>query len=208
VIPPIQERRIQLARSARRRRVTQALLAVFFATAALIWLPVASLGEWTGSVRTDIGFFRLSIAADKTIYQVGEPVRLRIELTNVSPGDAVVYAQNPVMVAKLEVADANGHRLTSDGYNVLPCKTICSFVIHPKSTWTAKSPNGGEWFDLRRWGYALTTPGLYTIIAYPNIAGVYPLSGHETGEVHAPWGHIVPDANPMPSNTVRVQLLP
>lgn len=157
--------------------------------AAPAWFVLAailSVGSQCHSVQADTvpiagKIFRIQIASDKQRYKDGEPVRLRLSITNLTDQEYRFQYWPPWRLCDLQIIDAQGTLLTTPGSWGAQGSWI---LIHVKpglsvaaSFWDNESNQMSEWADLKFWGYHLG-PGSYTITAIPEIYGFgYPDKG-------------------------------
>lgn len=109
---------------------------------------------------------RLRIETDRAVYRAGDSVAIRLAFTNTA-ATALRYVPRPVWSeSRLVVTDSSGRAVAPVGPR---------HGYHQISTITSTLPGGvtrvrtfgGEWIDLRRWGYDLLKPGRYTIEGAP-----------------------------------------
>jgi hypothetical protein len=172
-------------------------------------MMIASISTASGDqslpTRTASELLSLSVTPDNTTYHVGQPIRFRIQVTNKSSYDASVFDQNPALLVGLVIKDENGTMLSTVGYNLNQCKSICSMDIGAGATSTA-SWDGSEWFDLSRWGYAIGKPGTYSIEVYPRLDGLYWLANAPASHDGPDVGRLAPDVHPVPSNSITIHV--
>jgi hypothetical protein len=122
----------------------------------------------------------LRIETDRPTYHVGDTIRVRLTLQNRS-GAAVEYnSQPPIVQARLRVLDAAGVPVPpgpSRAAQDLPSTRPVTIAAGQKSTlrWLDR-----EWLSLEDWGYDLRTPGRYTIVGVPGVAGPALTPDYET----------------------------
>lgn len=118
--------------------------------------------------------FHIRLDSDRPVYTIGEPIQLRLTITNASGQYYAVTWAPPWQQCRLLVADGEGKILASTGRrggntasarNIMefpPAKTLVAEYPDPKAAFRAL-----EWADLTYWGYSLAKPGDYTITAVP-----------------------------------------
>ena len=121
------------------------------------------------------------IESNKLVYQVGEPIKLRLTLINKSSEELFVPGDAPYGLVNLAVFDFRGRPLPPTGWRGIICgcggvpsgttldpgKPLVAWFDDPESHWTLR-----EWADIRLWGYNIKQPGTYTLVATPNIRAV------------------------------------
>ncbi len=122
------------------------------------------------------GLFSVRLESDQTVYRPGQPIELRITLTDKASQAFQTEAGPPFSLTSLIVRDAEGrtlHSLGSSGFSQL---NIMPYTFSPQKPILLEYPdpkgNGRvtAWANIRRWGYDLTQPGTYYITAYPHFA--------------------------------------
>jgi hypothetical protein len=109
---------------------------------------------------------RVRIEVEQAAYEVGDSIRLRVTLQNVSSRDLQVLGRGTAFFVELVVSDANGSRIEPR----LPDHHRVQQAGGPARTWKAQTDlpvGGGKWIDLSYWGYELKSPGEYTITGIP-----------------------------------------
>jgi hypothetical protein len=116
---------------------------------------------------------RVRIEADKATYEVGEPIKVRLTLRNVSSEAIAFRSSVPRLYVSLHVTDEGNRALDVDQ------RLINQF---PSGHWGRESYlKGGEervlkwedseWMNLQDWGYRISNPGRYTITGTPYVWG-------------------------------------
>jgi len=136
------------------------------------------------------GIFRTRLQSDKTLYRIGEPIKLRLTVTNITARPYGAMWLPEFANFKLIVANSQGRTLTSKGtrvgYNVSygdiaqfpPGKTLVSKFVNPE----AGNKSLSEWAPIEYWGYDLGEPGDYTITALPSFGAFEVIdNGKSTG---------------------------
>jgi hypothetical protein len=149
--------------------------------------------------------FQIRIETDKPTYKIGEDIRLRLFITNTASSESMVYALPPWALCKLLVFDAAGQPVPGVGMG--SARGLMEFWRFPPGATMAaeyQNPNppydiGLQWAGLAYWGYYLTKPGGYTLVALPKLRAF-----GKTSQGTA--GFVTSGANK--SNTVRIQIVP
>lgn len=112
------------------------------------------------------------IAADRSIYGVGESIKIRTTLINRSTHELNVDRAPPYALVKLEIFDAertvapsaspfcDGCINSAIGLALPPGKPVVVGFFDSYNHWAP-----AEWADIRHWGYDIKRPGSYTILA-------------------------------------------
>lgn len=135
--------------------VTTCAVAAAFAPASAAILPGGDI------------LFRLRIETDKAVYSVGEPILVRVTLTNTGDQPYKLDSRPPWSVCVLQVLDANGSAVYRDSV-VGVQDTIPGWRFRPGQTrvaefWDDKNV-AAQWANIGRFGYSFKIPGTYTIV--------------------------------------------
>jgi hypothetical protein len=157
----------------------------------LILLPLASVTlaaqQPSAAPGRDI---RATVETDRTTYHAGDPIRVRISLTNVSNRPITFSPAPPWAVVRLVAARGGQAVQTNHKPWGDPGDGIATTLeAHQTVVWNR---NNAEWFPLEAWGYELQEPGTYTIRGIPQISG--------------PW--VVGDWKTVRSNTATITITP
>jgi len=111
--------------------------------------------------------FRLRIETGKAVYSVGEPILVRVTLTNTSDQPYKLDSRPPWSVCVLQVFDTNGSPVLQDSV-VGVQDLIPGWRFQPGQTrvaeyWDDKNV-AAQWANIERFGYSLKTPGAYTVV--------------------------------------------
>lgn len=110
------------------------------------------------------------IEPERTTYHVGDSIRVRVSLTNVS-NDTIAFAPLPPPSQVKLVVTRNGQvvqrRWAGGGGGT---GGAASTYLTPKQT-AVQLWDGRPWLRLDGWGYDLKEPGTYTIVGVPQIGG-------------------------------------
>lgn len=122
------------------------------------------------SVRTGIITARLE--SDRSVYHVGEPIKLRLTLINGAAQKIFIGPLAPYELSNLQVFNAEGQALSpSVGGGPCICQgrpyTVALNPGEPLIVSYDRYGNGAyrDWADLKDWGYVLRQPGSYALIA-------------------------------------------
>jgi hypothetical protein len=113
------------------------------------------------------------IGADRATYRVGEPIKVRLTLRNIS-AEAVWFGMGvPREYVNLRVTDSDGRELVKD-------KKLFRQLLMTSRGGERELKGGGElvlkweddeWMNLQDWGYRISKPGRYTITGAPYVHG-------------------------------------
>jgi hypothetical protein len=154
-----------------------------YAVVALLPLFESSVHAQRFPVRSGVITARLE--SNKSVYQVGEPIELRLTLIN-RTGQTVFFVHAaPYGLSHLEVfsakgkAPSGGRRAPSSGAAMvrsIPLYSGRPIVVkyYPRERQGRGYVYGPltEWADISDWGYVLEHPGNYTLIASLSVAAV------------------------------------
>jgi hypothetical protein len=137
---------------------------------ALVCLPLLSSTLAAQAPGDDGRYVRLRIETDRATYRAGDSIAVRVAFTNTARGPIRYVPIPPWYSSRLRVTDDRGRivPLTSEPTAFSMISTIRA-TLPGGVTRVRKSPSGGEWADLRRWGYSALRPGRYTIEGAPLI---------------------------------------
>lgn len=158
---------------------------------------------------TRSGTFAVRLESQRTIYQAGEPVNLRVTLTNRSGQFYAVFWQPPHLITTLHVVAENGYIVPPDpgigaGGYVFRLHNLILFGPRQEIVQVRRDANGAnpiEWINIRSWGYALK-PGKYTISATGGMSGFERTSDGKVVKSTYVTGFVAP------SNTIHIEILP
>jgi hypothetical protein len=117
------------------------------------------------------GDVSLVIEAQKGSYHVGDPVVIRVGLTNTSATPITLDEETPWGGSVLLITDGSGAPIATVAHkdSATPAQAH-TISIDPKQTvWL--SWNSKDFWPLDHWGYQLDKPGTYTIIGLPSVVG-------------------------------------
>ena len=147
-------------------------------------VPAAG-GRTTGDVS-------LVIQAEKGSYHAGDPVVIRVGLTNTSSTPITLDRETPWGGSVLLITDSSGAPIATVSHkdSTSPAQ-VTTISIDPKQTvwlnWDSK-----DYWPLDHWGYRLDKPGTYTIIGLPSVVGP----------------NLTVDGSTLRSNTVTIRIEP
>ncbi len=140
------------------------------AWAAVLLMPFSSLRAQT-PMRHSAREVHARIETDRSTYRVGDSIRVRIVLRNVSNHEVKFSGGMATSLVRLQVTN-------EEGKQVVPTVQGRPGTIGAISTLGAGSelkltsfPGSQEWMNLRDWGYQLGTPGRYVILCMPRVGG-------------------------------------
>jgi hypothetical protein len=113
----------------------------------------------------------LVIQAQKGSFHAGDPVVIRVGLTNTSATPITLDEETPWGGSVLLITDGNGAPIATVAHKdaTTPAQ-VHTVSIDPKQTvwltWDSK-----QYWPLDHWGYVLDKPGTYTIIGLPSVVG-------------------------------------
>jgi|GEM_PF-4163761 len=149
---------------------------------------------------------RLSMKTNAQVYRLGEPIKVRIEIRNISPYDLLIFGGSPWFRAALRVTDAAGkavpqsHIHVGDNFHYLD-----NWDLAP-GTSTVLQWKGQEWSDIGNFGFELTTPGEFAISAVPIVGGRYPGSHDSSGNPVVGPNRFAADESSGRSNVVHIRI--
>ncbi len=122
------------------------------------------------------GIFVVRLESDKAVYQLGEPIRLRVTIRNNTPKRYAVMWMQVWGLCGLTILNSEGQSLSSTGNRGGFVSGGADVVVFsPGETIVAGFPDPqrrnalSEWANLKYWGYDLNRPGEYTITALPTL---------------------------------------
>jgi hypothetical protein len=124
--------------------------------------PSANAQESAGRVQSDL---RLRIEVNESSFHAGEPILLRLTLVNVSDHPTMLASGNHTGMALISVYDSTGKEIRVTVSPIGGRIRGPSHMLEPggEIPIAYQGAPGGQWFDLRDWGYELWQPGSYTI---------------------------------------------
>lgn len=129
------------------------------------------------------------IETDRATYQVGDTIRVRVSLRNVSDVPITFVPYSPWYQVVLVVTAGDGRVVEKrwpGGGGGPP--TVTAARLEP-GRMEVQLWDGREWLRLGSWGYDLREPGQYAIVGIPQIAS--PAAAQITGPAVAPDGKTV-----------------
>jgi hypothetical protein len=158
----------------RRVLVRRLFQGTVFVILAMATTPM-SMAEAQSSETIGIDTFSIRMETDKAAYRLGEPIKVRLMIHNNSGQTYRLSALAPWGMFRLEILDGQGDPLPSKGLTVGYRMSPTDLRRYPPGTThtltfaePADSSTVGEWAPIDYWGYRLTEPGSYTLIAIPN----------------------------------------
>jgi hypothetical protein len=132
---------------------------------------------------------RLLIETDRTIYRVGDTIRVRVSMVNTSDQRILFYADGTETELIVRATDG---QVVRPGGQQMPASTSgmpAQLLPHQTAPWGWRED---DWQYLSDWGFQLRTPGRYTLRGLPRLS--YP--------------GLVPDHKTVRSNTVTITITP
>jgi hypothetical protein len=104
-------------------------------------------------------FFAVQLETNKQMYTLGEPVKIRVSITNVTSEPYNILYWPLVGMFPLLIQDSSGAQIAPTVPGVLegPINSSEVYQLAPRGTVTTR------WIEIRNYGYALTQPGAYTV---------------------------------------------
>lgn len=119
--------------------------------------------------------FSIKIETNKNVYHVGEPIALRVFVTNDTGEQYGIDFVPPWALFKLVILQ-NGKPVSGPGLGAAriewapwlfkPGETQVDMYQDPVNPYTTR-----EWADISHWRYTLTNPGYYTLVGYLVVRG-------------------------------------
>jgi hypothetical protein len=121
---------------------------------------------------TRAGVFSIRLASNKSVYRVGERIELRVTIRNNTAQRYGVEWAPPYGLSRLQILDYAGRPVASKGAWGFMLLRPEALHFSPGEALVVPFPdpeyNGDirEWAAIKYWGYELTRPGKYTIVAF------------------------------------------
>lgn len=150
------------------------------------------------------GIFGVRLESNKSVFRAGEPIELRVTLINRTLEHYAAGWSPPYPACNIVVRDGRG-RIVTPAANFSPAvlrPVTFDFPPRKRVVVTYLDPHGHglrEWISLERWGYALRTPGAYTLIGYPTV-NAFEITGGTNG------AGFIPSASDT-SNSLRITIV-
>jgi hypothetical protein len=150
---------------------------------AAVFLALASSLGAQSPARYSARDIHLRIETDRPTYRVGDSIRVRLTLRNLSDHPVRFENQSATLQARLRVYDAVGQQVEPTVRGVVgrgggPKLRLKAGGEATLLYW--KSPPRQEWLNLQDWGYNLRVPGRYTIVGIPGVFGQELTPDYET----------------------------
>jgi hypothetical protein len=148
---------------------------------ALILFAILAPTRAVSNVNSTSATLALSVSADRPMYREGDPVKVQLQLKNLSGKDMSIVNSSPWFAVNLIVRDARGTPVSPREKSNANYISTHGFVLGAGKKFTL-SWEGQDWSDLRNWGYGPLASGRYTIEGVPIITGQYrkPLDGFQS----------------------------
>lgn len=104
-------------------------------------------------------FFTIQLETNKQTYRLGEPIRIRVSITNVTSQPYSIPYRPLAVMLPLIVQDSRGVAIAPLQRIWRSCFACGGYQLAPKATITI------GWTEIGNFWYALTQPGIYTITA-------------------------------------------
>lgn len=134
------------------------------------------------------GIFVVRLESDKAVYQLGEPIRLRVTVRNNTSRRYAVMWMQVWGLCDLTILNSEGQSLSSTGNRGGFVSGGADVVVFPPGEAIVadfldfldpQRRNAlSEWANLKYWGYDLNRPGEYTITALPTL-GAWEVRGNQ-----------------------------
>ncbi len=178
-------------------RVLRGLLRSLVCVALVLPLPARSTPLSKASPARGNGPLVARIVSNKSIYHLGEPIKLKLTLTNESDEELWAGGAPPYGLTTLKIFNAQGRPLPRTGKPGMICecgghnwswafdpgKPVIIQFDDPESHWALR-----VWADIRLWGYSIAQPGTYTLVVTPDMNGFSSadddVPGQESNKVH------------------------
>jgi hypothetical protein len=121
------------------------------------------------------GIFKIRIESDHSAYKLGDPIQIRVLVTDETAVPYAALVAPPWGICKLIIVDAQNMPVVSPGSFTWRMSLAAMYEFAPGATVIASYDDRGQtrqWADIAWWGYHLTKPGQYTITAVPEIIGL------------------------------------
>jgi hypothetical protein len=158
--------------------------AVVFATVASSSLFATAIGApESDSMPVRSGVIRIELESSKPSYQAGEPILIRVLMTNLTSEAYNAIWSAPWELCTLIVLNSARQPVPSTHYPWGTRRSMADVYQFPPhatvparyGSWYAGLPDSHrafEWTDIGKWGYHLSEPGTYTLIALPTISSL------------------------------------
>jgi hypothetical protein len=107
------------------------------------------------------------VEVDRAIYQAGQPISIRLTLTNTSGHSFCWLATGPAGLVDVQIYDADGRKIEP----TLP--SAGHMGSGPMRTWMTgdevhlTTGDDGGWIGVSLWGYDVRSPGKYRVVVIP-----------------------------------------
>jgi hypothetical protein len=172
--------------------VSLSLPAAAPATIGLVAMMLAMTGEGDAQSfeRRSASQVHVQVETNRTTYRIGDSVKVRLTLQNVSAEPVKIMRDVPRRLVRLRMMDRNGKLVEPDGSRVTQ-RFVGSqrpFTLKGGEALTLRW-QGQEWMDLHEWEYGLKAPGTYTIVGIPRV-----------------WSHTLTPNSSVRSNFVEIRV--
>jgi hypothetical protein len=123
------------------------------------------------------GVFVVGLETDRSTYALGQPIKLRFTIRNVTDGPIFATTNVPWAMFSLSVVDSGNQPLSTEGtegYRISSADhrryaSGTTITVHYTDRNTGLTT---AWVPISFWGYNFTTPGRYVITATPHLLGI------------------------------------
>ena len=144
-------------------------------------LPLSTLAATVYAPQLPVrsGVIMARIETDKSSYRVGEPIKIRLTLENVTQQQIYYIAAAPYEISDLHVSENGQRLLVSGGRGPCICEGSVSSIPLPPGKpiiveYNDRRSNGAlrQWAYIQDWGYNLTQPGYYSLAVSPAVNAI------------------------------------
>lgn len=123
------------------------------------------------------GVFIVGLETDRGTYALGQPIKLRFTIRNVTGSQIMATTNVPWAMFSLSIVDSKNQMLSTsgtEGYRISPAYQR-RYPPGAKVTLQYTDPSTNltsEWVPVSFWGYNFAAPGKYFITAIPRLLGI------------------------------------
>jgi hypothetical protein len=163
----------------------RSLLGNLICIALVLPLSARSAMEYKANVARSNGPLVARIVSNKSIYRLGESIKLKVTLTNESDEELWANGGPGYGLASLKIFDSQGKPVPRTGKRFMVSSAAMDWY------WSfdpGKSVTIVEWADIRHWRYNITQPGSYALVVTPDMdrfaSADDDVPGRESNKVH------------------------
>jgi hypothetical protein len=150
-------------------------VAVKFCAMAIVLLAFA-MANGPALASSGIGDVRIHLDSRSAIYKAGEKIQVQLTLSSSTGRAYAIYNAAPYGLTRLEIFDEHGQLVPSHGaWGYRDSPSVINIRPGEPKLLQFQLPDGGgkisPWADIKFWGYTLTRPGTYTIVAVASFDG-------------------------------------